>query len=222
VAEGSQTAPNGKQADGVVTPADPASRMKALLAAPDALSGAAPLPSTLDRPGARGGTIKGRWLSSQSGNPRGRQKGKSDRRKLLLSQTMDKVAGSLLETTVTAALGGDMDAMRLLWPVAFSKQRGRLVKLRVEVETVPDAVGLATEILRAVAGGEMTIEDGTDFLRLIREVEVIRRLCKQAPGNDEPEISNLDDDTWQASLDLLMNPPRAVSAPGSDNSGDVK
>lgn len=123
-----------------------------------------------------------------TGNAAGRPKGIKNR-KTLLREEMERDGSALLAAIKEKALGGDTSAQPLwlarLEPVA----RPRAAPVEFDLDTTLSAAGQIEQIIKAVAEGALTIDEGQLICNMIRQrAEVIalarcRRQCCAGRGS---------------------------------------
>lgn len=103
----------------------------------------------------------------KSGNPKGRNKGTPDRRTVLLRKLEDDLP-ALLDTLKANALGGDMQALKLLLdrvlPIRKPSQEAVILPRLMEARTLADK---AEAVLSAVAEGELPPDIGAQLVSAI-------------------------------------------------------
>jgi hypothetical protein len=110
---------------------------------------------------------KTRGKPFQPGNA-GRPKGARNKRTLLAEQIMAEGLESVARAIVEAAQGGDMSAARIIVDRLAPIRKGRPVQFELPAGT--DAGGLSAAfdaVLRAVAAGELTPEEGASVAALL-------------------------------------------------------
>src|SRR3954470_21206699 len=104
---------------------------------------------------------KTRGRPFQERNP-GRPFGSRNKRTLFAEQIMGEDLGAVARAVSNAAQNGDMQAARIILDRLVPIRRGRPVLF--EMPTILDAAGIAeafATVLRSMAGGELTPEEGT-------------------------------------------------------------
>src|SRR5687768_7879701 len=132
-----------------------------------------------------------RFQKGQSGNPRGRPKGKPDRRTIareLFAQHRD----DLIATAIELALTGDVQALKLCLERICPAIKPTAAPIKI---TLPKGAGLAgtgDAILKAIAGGKLPADIGASLLtalgqqaRIIEIDDIIRRLEVLENANDK-------------------------------------
>jgi hypothetical protein len=117
---------------------------------------------------------KGRFTA---GNP-GRPKGAKHAALVALDAIGEEAAKDVLVRVIQDAKAGDMRAAEILLRRLWPERKGRLVPFNLPaMETPDDAVKAAAAIARAVAGGELTPEEGQAAAAV---VEACRRTIETA------------------------------------------
>lgn len=117
----------------------------------------------------------GRWKPGQSGNPAGRKPGTKIKR-TLLREELERDGPALANAIKSKALEGDMTAAGLwlarLEPVV--RQRGETVEFTLD-ETAPISKQMES-VIRAIADGELTIDDAQQIVDVLRQLAEVRAL----------------------------------------------
>lgn len=101
------------------------------------------------------------WRPGQSGNPAGKAKGVRHRALVALDAIGTEGAADIMRAVVTAARSGDMRAADILLRRIWPERKGRPVMLDLPpMRTAADLPGALATIAEAVAGGEITPEEG--------------------------------------------------------------
>ena len=119
----------------------------------------------------------------------GRSKGARNKRTLLAEKLMGDDLEGVIQAVIAAAKGGDMQAARIILDRLAPARKGRPVTFPLPADI--DAAGLAevfASVLRAVAGGEITPEEGAAVGGLL---EARRRTIETAEV--EARIKALED-----------------------------
>jgi hypothetical protein len=129
------------------------------------------------------------WQPGQSGNPAGRPKGTKNK-KTILREQIEQFGPELMEIIKGAARGGenrspDMSAalalLARLEPVM--RQRGEIVEF--ELDTTLSLSKQCEQVIKAVAAGEVTVEEGKQITDSLRQLAEIRAL--EGEGGDKAE-----------------------------------
>lgn len=101
------------------------------------------------------------YQPGQSGNPSGRPAGSRNATTLAVEALLEGQAEAITQRVVTAALGGDMAAIKLVMDRVAPARKSRLLQL--DLPDVSDARGVALSqamVVAAVAGGEISTDEG--------------------------------------------------------------
>jgi hypothetical protein len=109
-------------------------------------------------------TTRGRPF--QPGNP-GRPKGARHRSTVLAEKLMADDVEGIVAAVVKAAKNGDMQAARIILDRLAPIRRGRPVQFDLPAGTDAAGVSAAFAVLKAVAGGELTPEEGASVTTLL-------------------------------------------------------
>lgn len=105
-------------------------------------------------------TAGGRFKPGNAGGP-GRRAGSRNKATLLLDRLGSAAAQEILDVVLQAAKEGDLEAaniiLRRVWPVPKGRPRKFTVR---DVTCLADVPGAVSDVLRAVASGELTTEEG--------------------------------------------------------------
>ncbi len=104
-----------------------------------------------------------RWKKGQSGNPAGRSKGTPDRR-TKLRDLIDPHAEILIQTIVTAALAGDMQAARILMDRACPSLKAVSEPAPLQIDLSGSPTEQSQAILKAVSEGILPIDEAVQLL----------------------------------------------------------
>jgi Zincin-like metallopeptidase/Family of unknown function (DUF5681) len=104
----------------------------------------------------------GQWKKGQSGNPAGMPKGTRHRATMLAEKLMEDDAENIVRAVVNAAKAGDPTAMRLCVERLVPLRKGRPVVFDLPpVKTAAHIAGAVGELARAMAAGELTVEEAS-------------------------------------------------------------
>jgi hypothetical protein len=121
-----------------------------------------------------------KFAPGQSGNPRGRPKGKGTSPATILRRSIEAFAPELIATLRKAAQDGDVTAAVALLDRALPKLRSAPAPVTIPLTGERDDV--TERILLAVADGEIAAADGSELLTLVR----------QALGEEPPRFEPID------------------------------
>lgn len=104
---------------------------------------------------------QGRWKRGRSGNQQGRPVGARNRATLACEALLDGEAEAITQRAITAAMAGDMVAMRLCLERILPVRKDRPIAVELPaVAGARDLPSLMLAILQAVSTGEATPEEG--------------------------------------------------------------
>lgn len=133
------------------------------------------------------------YQKGQSGNPKGTRTGSKHKATLIAEKLLNGEIDEVVRAVITAAKGGDMAACRLvLERILPPCKAGRAVKLALPgVSVATDLIPALGRITEAVAGGEITPEEGQHIAaifeqqrRAIETVELEQRIAALETGHD--------------------------------------
>ena len=121
----------------------------------------------------------------QSGNPAGKRKGTRHAALLALDAIGEAAAADVLRRVVEDAKGGDLRAAEILLRRLWPERKGRPTPLELPaLDTPADLVKATAAIVEAVAGGDVTPEEGAAVAtivethrRVVETEELERRLA---------------------------------------------
>jgi len=121
----------------------------------------------------------------RGGNPAGKPKGARSRVTLLAEKLMEDDAADVVRAVLAAAKGGDMTAARLVLDRIAPPRKGRAVAFDLPaVDTAADVLAALGEVVRQVADGTLTTDEGAAVASLleakrkaIETIEIERRLA---------------------------------------------
>ena len=132
--------------------------------------------SALPDPATAKNSHPGRFQPGQSGNPKGRPKGRADRRTRLF-RAIEGDIPALLRTVVDRAVDGDMVAAGLILNRVYPTLKPRGEPVRFDLDPGASLAGQAAQIVAAMASGQVapdtcrTLLDSLDTLAAIRATE---------------------------------------------------
>ena len=104
----------------------------------------------------------------QSGNPKGKPKGAKNHATRLAESLLDGETEKLTKKAVGLALQGDTTALRLCLERICPPRKSRPVNIELpEVKTVDGLAEAQTAVVQAVAGGELTPEEGISITNIL-------------------------------------------------------
>ena len=104
----------------------------------------------------------------QSGNPKGKPKGTKNHATRLAESLLDGETETLTRKAVELALQGDMAALKLCLERIIPPRKSRPVNIELpEVKTVEGAADAQATVVKAVAEGELTPEEGTAITKIL-------------------------------------------------------
>lgn len=125
---------------------------------------------------------RGRFRPGNGGRP----KGARHHLTVLAEKLMADEAGEVVKAVISAAKGGDMTAARLVLERIAPPRKGRPVVFNLpQIETASDVLTALGSVVRAVAAGTLTPEEGATVAgllevkrRAIETVDIERRLSE--------------------------------------------
>ena len=104
----------------------------------------------------------GRFQKGMSGNPSGKRKGVRARVTQLAEKLLEDDRDAIVRAVIAAAKNGDPTAMRLCVERLVPLRKGRPVVFDMPpVKTAADIAGAVGELARAMAAGELTVEEAS-------------------------------------------------------------
>jgi len=104
----------------------------------------------------------------QSGNPAGRPQGSRNKATLAVEVLLDGEADSLTRKAIELALQGDTTAMRLCLERLCPPRKSRPVNIALpETKTAEGVAEAQAAVVKAVADGELTPEEGTTITNIL-------------------------------------------------------
>jgi hypothetical protein len=134
-----------------------------------------------------------RFRPGQSGNPAGKPRGARNRATMLAEEMLDGQARELIQKAIDLALSGDIDALRLCISRLCPPRKDRPVKISIPpIHTCEDVMEAHAKIIRAVASGKITPEEGSTISGLIENCrksietsDIERRILALEKAEDE-------------------------------------
>ena len=109
-----------------------------------------------------------RFQKGRSGNPNGRPKGSRNRTTVACETLLEEEAGALTRKAVQMAKDGDTVALRLCLDRIYPPRKDRPVKFAIPPINSPrDAADIAVVVAKAVAAGDMTPNEASEFAKVI-------------------------------------------------------
>ena len=113
-------------------------------------------------------TPDGRFPPGVSGNPAGRPPGSLNRLTLRMRELMEGEGLAIVYKLLEKALSGDMQALRLVLPRIYPRQRERVVFLPLpEIHTAEDTSAALSAVLVAIGDGRITPGEGQTLVGII-------------------------------------------------------
>ena len=110
------------------------------------------------------------WKAGQSGNPKGRPKGARNKATMAIEALLDGEAEALTRKAIELALAGDMAALRLCIERLVPPRKDRPIAFDMPpITSLDDAVNVATSVLHAVAGGDLTPNEAEGVCRVLSD-----------------------------------------------------
>jgi hypothetical protein len=110
----------------------------------------------------------GRFRPGVSGNPRGKPKGCRNRATIAAEKLLDGESEALTRKAIELAKNGDVIALRLCLGRILPERKDRPVSFELpELSCVKDASRAMSEILKAVADGDLTPTEAETMTRII-------------------------------------------------------
>jgi hypothetical protein len=126
----------------------------------------------------------------------GRRPGQRNRATLLIESLIEGEAEQLGRRLIAMALQGEPVAMKIIMDRLVPRRSGRPTPFKLPlIETVSDTPRATSAILRAVAEGKLTSEEGAAVMRIVEGhtnalnlVEVVQRLTASLAALEEEEV----------------------------------
>jgi hypothetical protein len=153
-----------------------------------------PSRSPKDRP-AKTGRQQGKFAPGKSGNPSGRPQGSRHKTSLAVEALLEGEAEALTRKAIELAKEGDMAALKLCLDRLAPPRKGRTVSFKLPtIETAEDVLRALQTIATAVAGGEITPDEGATVAallethrRTIETVEIEARVAALEARDAQPK-----------------------------------
>jgi len=109
-----------------------------------------------------------RFQKGRSGNPNGRPKGSRNRTTLACEALLEEEAGALTQKAIQMAKDGDTIALKLCMDRIYPARKDRPVRFALPPINSPrDAAEIAVAVAKAVAAGEITPTEASEFAKVI-------------------------------------------------------
>lgn len=132
------------------------------------------------------------FVKGQSGNPSGRKPGVPDRRSRLRNAIQENMA-SVIAKLQEQALEGDTSAAALLLARGIAPLRAESEdRVSFELDSSKPIADQLVQVAQAVASGELTITQGTQFAEILQRIATVRAL-NQGGDNEAALIQALKD-----------------------------
>ncbi len=110
----------------------------------------------------------------KSGNPAGRPKGARNKTTIAIEALLEGEAEELTRKAIEMAKGGDGPALRMCLDRLAPPRKDSPVCFDLPpIKTVADAVDASSSVLAAVAGGEVTPDEGSRIMALLTSHKVL-------------------------------------------------
>lgn len=104
----------------------------------------------------------------ESGNPSGRPKGSRNKATMVAEVLMDGQAETITQKAIEVALQGDTTALRLCLERIIPPRKSRPVNIALpETQTAEGVAEAQAKVVKAVADGELTPEEGTAITNIL-------------------------------------------------------
>lgn len=115
-----------------------------------------------------GNVQNGRFRPGLSGNPSGKPKGCRNKATIAAEQLLDGESEALTRKAIELAKNGDVTALRLCLGRILPERKDRSVRLELpSLACAKDASNAMSEILQAVADGDLTPSEAETMTRII-------------------------------------------------------
>jgi hypothetical protein len=127
--------------------------------------------------------INGRFMPGVSGNPRGRPRGSRNKATIAMEGLLEDKFEALTQRAIDRALEGDAASLRLcLTRLAPARRDAPLQFDMPDVRSPADAMHASATLLRAVADGEVTPEEGQRVMALLKDYKAMTEGGLHVPG----------------------------------------
>ena len=132
----------------------------------------------MTKPETTGREQTGKFQKGQSGNPAGRPKGARHKTTLAIEALLEGEHEALTRAAIDKALEGDVTAMRLcLDRIAPARKDAPITFELPKIESAEDALRASSALLAAVAGGEVTPDEGARVMALLSSHKQLVESC---------------------------------------------
>lgn len=110
----------------------------------------------------------GRFAPGNNANPAGRPRGSRNKAIQALDALGREAAEELVKSVIDSAKDGDMQAARIILDRIWPSRRGAPVSLDLpSIKTAADVQAAMAAVAEAVAGGQITPDEGEAFCKLV-------------------------------------------------------
>ena len=118
-------------------------------------------------------TIKGRWITGQSGNPSGRRSGSRNKASLVAQALLVGEVNAVTNKLIELAKGGDIQAIRIIFDKLLPNPRDRAVKVEMgPLHSSKDLVAAMFEVVETMARGEITPAEAASMCSVLERVKL--------------------------------------------------
>lgn len=130
----------------------------------------------------------------QSGNPAGRPRGSRNKRTIIAEKILDDHAADVTQTAIGLAMRGDGPALRMCLDRIAPPMRHRLLDFDLPaLKTADDAVVAADLIVQGAAHGELTVQEATVLMKLVRTFTLVLAAADRAKRKAQAEAPPAED-----------------------------